>query len=100
MPTINKAVQVLDELLGLCPGKPGVPEKIWKAVYLRLKETNGVVILVFNRAYDDETTGRASVTYFARQNSELWESQLWAEVKLDCAALDRLGFDSLDQHIS
>ena|SRR5579863_1707408 len=100
MSTINKGGQVLDELLGLCPGEPGVPEKIWKGVCQCLKGTDSVVTLVFNRAYDDGTTGRASLTYFTRQTSELWESQLWAEVKLDCAALDRLGFDSLDQHIS
>ena len=100
MVIMQKAGNVLDELLGVCPGDPGVPEKIWKAVSQRLNETNGVVILVFNRAYDDETKGRASLTYFPNRDSELYESQLWAEVKLDCIALDRLGFDSLDQHIS
>jgi hypothetical protein len=98
MTSMEKAGNVLDELLGLCPGDPGAPEKILRAVSQRLKETNGVVILVFNRAYDDETTGRVSLTYFKAPDSELSKSQLWAEIKMDCYALDRLGFDSLDQH--
>ena len=100
MPVMNRAGNVLDELLGLCPGDPGAPEKIWRVVSQRLKETNGVVILVFTRAYDDETIGRASLTYFSGRDSELSKTQLWAEIKMDCFALDRLGFDSLDEHSS
>ena len=95
-----KAANALDELLGLCPGDPGAPEKLWRVVSQRLKETNGVAILVFTRACDDETTGRVSLTYFRRDDSELSKAQLWAEVKMDCAALDRLGFDTLDEHSS
>jgi hypothetical protein len=100
MSNMPEAGNLLDELLGLCPGDPGAPEKIWRVVSQRLWETNGVVILVFTRAYDDETTGRVSLTYFKGNDSELWKSQMWAEVKMDCAALDRLGFDSLDEHSS
>jgi hypothetical protein len=100
MPIIPKAGNVLDELLGLCPGDPGAPEKIWRVVSQRLMETNGVLILVFTRAYDDETMGRVILTYFKGHDPELSKSQLWAEVKMDCAALDRLGFDSLEEHIS
>jgi len=57
-----------------------------------------VVILIFTRASDDETTGRVSLTYFKTDDSELAKSQLWAEVKMDCFALDRLGFDSLVEY--
>ena len=100
MTIMSKTGNTLDELLGLCPGYPGAPEKIWRVVSQRLRETNGVVILAFTRAYDDETTGRVSLTYFKGRDSELSKVQLWAEVKMDCAALDRLGFDSLDEHSS
>ena len=98
MTIVPKTGNALDELLGLCPGDPGGPEKIWRVVSQRLRETNGVVILVFTRAYDDETTGRVSLTYFKGNDSELSKAQLWAEVKMDCAALDRLGFDSLSEY--
>jgi hypothetical protein len=64
MPIMSKAGNVLDELLALCPGDPGAPETIWRVVSQRLKETNGVVILVFTRACDDETIARASLTFF------------------------------------
>ena len=100
MAIMPKTGNALDELLGVCPGDPGAPEKIWRVVSQRLGETNGVVILVFTRSYDDETTGRVSLTYFKENDSELSKAQLWAEVKMDCAALDRLGFDSLDEHSS
>jgi hypothetical protein len=98
MSIIQKEDNVLNEVLGVCPGDPGAPEKLWKAVSKRLRQTNGVVILTFTRAYDDETTGRVSVTYFRNGDSELSQSQLWAEVKMDCFALDRLGFDSLVEY--
>ena len=98
MSTMQKEGNVLNELLELCPGDPGAPEKIWTVVSKRLRQTNGVVILIFTRAYDDETTGRVSLTYFRADDTELAKSQLWAEVKMDCFALDRLGFDSLVEY--
>lgn len=64
----------------------------------RLKETNGVVILVFTQTYEDETIGRVSLTYFKGRDPELSKAQLWAEIKMDCFALDRLGFDSLVEY--
>jgi hypothetical protein len=100
MSSIQKEGNVLNELLGLCPGDAGAPEKIWSVLSERLGQTNGVVTLVFTRTYEDETKGRVSLTYFKvkGRDLELSKSQLWAEIKMDCFALDRLGFDSLSEY--
>ena len=41
MSTMQKEGNVLNELLELCPGDPGAPEKIWTVVSKRLRQTNG-----------------------------------------------------------
>lgn len=97
---ITKAGNVLDELLvGLDPGMPGVPEKIWKAVSQRLGETECFVDLTFFKQWDDhQPSGRVTITYeyYPRQSHEA----LLQEVNKDCAALERLGFDELVIHSS
>jgi hypothetical protein len=93
------AGNVLDKLLGLNPGAPGTPEKIWKAVSQRFFEMEekglcvGVPVVDFTFIIErDEREGECVVITYNGDDLDL------DEVKKDCAALGRLGFNVLQEH--
>ena len=96
-----KVGNVLEELLGLNPGDPSAPEKIWKAVseqFRDLKQSGRAigapcVALTFYTWDHNQTGGQVEIQY----NSDDWNLE---KVKKDCAALKQLGFVKLAVHES
>jgi hypothetical protein len=84
----------LDGLLGLNPAEPDAPERIWKVVSARFRDGVGVVQLTF--AIESQPYGYVTIRYLSYPPED-WG---FKEVEADCAALARLGFDTLRSHES
>jgi hypothetical protein len=101
MATKQKVGNGLEDLLGLNPGDPSAPEKIWKAVseqFRDLKQSGRAigapcVDLTFYTWDHNQTGGQVEIQY----NSDDWNLE---KVKKDCAALKQLGFVKLAVHES
>lgn len=100
---VQKVGNALDKLLGLDPGTPGAPEKIWEVVSERFRELKQIneyqledfVYLTFESTH--QCGGNKPAAFVETQyisNSD-WSLE---EVKKDCAALARLGFNILEGH--
>jgi hypothetical protein len=90
----------LDRLLGLNPNMPDAPQRIWEAISARFRGGVGVVRLTFaieSRAFSKaQAHGYVTLQY----PSYPPEDRSFEAVKMDCAALVRLGFDNLRSHDS
>src|SRR5947209_5930810 len=101
MATKQKVGSVLEELLGLNPGDPNAPEKIWKVVSEQFRDMKAsgravgapCVDLTFYTWDYTQTGGHIEIQY----NSDDWDLE---KVKKDCAALKQLGFVKLAVHES
>lgn len=100
------AGNILDDLLGTNPGVGGAPEIFFKLVSQRFREIRdneghgAEVDLIFGKRTqeDDDLIDRDRVTLtYATHEEAGWSLE---NVKKDCAALARLGFDTLDVHRS
>jgi hypothetical protein len=95
------AGNALDVLLGLNPGAPGAPEKIWKAVSERFRElenedhTSSPVHLTFRVTEGGDDWGVDNRVLIIYDSDGEWDLE---KLKGDCAALARLGFNTLNEH--